>query len=107
MTKDKGFKIAVPTHDTDIKQGKVSTVTITLERGDYFKEDVDLQIQASEGLSIYPTYIMVKGSDNPKVQLRIATTRDTALGSYLVSVKGTPKTGEPTSKAFTVTVNAP
>jgi uncharacterized membrane protein len=107
MTKDKGFKIAVPTRDTDIKQGKVSTVTITLERGDYFKEDVDLQIEASEGLSIYPTNIMVKGSDTPDVQLRIATTTDTALGSYLVTVKGIPKTGEPTSTSFTVKVVAP
>ncbi|MFC1763031.1 hypothetical protein ACFL6U_13240 [Planctomycetota bacterium] len=107
MTEDKGFKIAVPTRDTEIKQGEVSSVTVTLERGDFFKEAVDLQIQASEGISIYPTDIQVKGSDNPNVQLRIATNKDTALGSYLVSVKGTPKTGEPTSKAFTVKVVSP
>jgi hypothetical protein len=107
MTKDQGFKIAVPTRDTAIEQGKVSTLTITLERGDYFKEDVELQIQASEGLSIYPTTIRVKGSDSPDVQLRIATTTNTALGSYLVTVMGIPKTGEPTSKAFTVKVVLP
>ncbi len=38
---------------------------------------------------------------------RITTTKDTALGAYRVSVKGTPKTGVPTSTAFTVKVVAP
>jgi uncharacterized membrane protein len=107
MTKGVGFTIAVPTFDTDVKQGQTQNVTVSLERGDYFKQDVKLQIETSTGLSIYPTDILVKASESPAVQLRIATTRDTALGSYLVSVKGTPKTGEPTSTAFTVKVVAP
>jgi uncharacterized membrane protein len=107
MTKDVGFKIAVPTSDTDVKQGDVRSVTISLRRGEYFKQDVRLQIEASEGVSIYPAEILVKASESPDVQLRIATTRNTALGSYLVSVKGTPKTGEPTSTAFTVKVVEP
>jgi len=107
MTKDVGFKIAVPTFDTDVKQGEVQTVTVSLERGDYFKQDVKLQIETSTGISIYPTDILVKASESPDVQLRIASTKDTALGSYLVSVKGTPKTGEPTSTAFTVKIVAP
>ena len=107
MTEDVGFKIAVPTYDTEIKQGEVHTVTISLHRGKYFKQGVTLQIQASDGISVYPTDILVKGSESPDLQLRIATTRDTALGSYLVSVKGTPRTGEPTSTAFTVKVVGP
>ena len=107
MTKDVGFKIAVPTFDTDVKQGEVRAVTVSLERGDYFKQEVKLQIQASKGISVEPTEVLVKASDSPDVQLRIATTKDTALGAYHVSVKGTPKTGEPTSTAFTVKVLAP
>jgi uncharacterized membrane protein len=107
MTKEVGFKIAVPTSDTDIKQGDVRSVAISLKRGEYFKQDVRLQIEASEGVSIYPAEILLKASESPDVQLRIATTRNTALGAYLVSVKGTPKTGEPTSTAFTVKVVAP
>ena len=107
MTKDVGFKIAVPTFDTDVKQGEVRAVTVSLHRGEYFKQEVKLQIQASEGISVDPTDILVKASESPDVQLRIATTKDTALGAYLVTVKGTPKTGEPTSTAFTVKVVAP
>ena len=107
MTKDVGFKIAVPTFSTEIKQGQTQNVTLSLERGDYFKQDVKLQIEASKGIRVDPTKVLIKASESADVQLRIATTRDTALGSYHVSVKGTPETGEPTSVGFTVKVIAP
>jgi len=107
MTEDVGFKILVPTGDTDVKQGEVRNITISLQRGENFKRGVKLEIKASEGISVYPTETFIKGSDTPDIQLRIASTRDTALGAYLVSVKGIPKTGEPTSIAFTVKVVTP
>jgi uncharacterized membrane protein len=105
--KDEGFKISVPTGDTNVKQGEVRAVTVSLHRGEYFKQDVKLQIQASKGISIDPTDVLVQASESPDVQLRIATTKDTALGAYHVTVNATPKTGKPTSAAFTVTVVAP
>ena len=107
MTKDVGFKIAVPTFDTEVKQGEVRAVTVSLRRGESFKQDVSLEVQASEGINVEPTDILVKASASPDVQLRIAATKNTALGAYRVSVNDTPKTGEPTSTAFTVTVVAP
>jgi len=107
MTKDVGFKIAVPTFSTEIKQGQTQTVTVSLERGDYFKQDVKLQIEASTGISVDPTKVMVKASDKPDVQLRITAPKDAALGVYRVSVKGTPETGEPTSTVFNVEVVSP
>jgi uncharacterized membrane protein len=107
VSKGEGFKLAVPTFDTDIKQGEVRAVTVSLQRGAYFKQDVKVQIQASKGISVDPTNVLVKASESPDIQLRIATTKDTALGAYRVSVKGTPITGEPTSTAFTVKVVAP
>jgi uncharacterized membrane protein len=107
MTKDAGFKIAVPTLDTTVQQGDVRAVTVSLQRGAYFKQDVRLQIEASDGISVGPTDILVKASESPEVQVRIATTNNTALGAYIVSVTGTPKTGESTSTAFTVKVVAP
>ena len=107
MAKDEGFKITVPTFDTNVKQGEVRAVTVSLQRGAYFKQDVKLQIQASKGISVDPTEVLVKASESPDVQLRITTTKDTALGAYRVSVKATPPTGEPTSTAFTVKVVAP
>jgi len=107
MTKDVGFKIAVPTYDTDVKQGEIRAVEVSLVRGSYFKEDVMLQMLTTDGISVEPTAVLIKANESPDVQLRITTTRDTALGSYHVSVKGTPETGEPTSTAFTVKIVSP
>ena len=101
------FKISVPYFDTKVKQGEVKNVTVSLKRGEYFKQDVKLQIKASAGISVDPTYVLVKASDKPDVQLRISVAKDSALGGYLVSVTGTPTTGEPASTDFNVKVVAP
>ena len=107
VLKGEGFKIAVPTFDIEIKQGEVQNVTISLERGESFKQDVKLEIEAAKGISIDPAKVLVKASDKPDVQLRITAPKDAALGVYRVSVKGTPKTGEPTSTEFNVRVVTP
>lgn len=107
MTKHVGFKIAVPTFDTKIKQGQTQYATVSLKRGDYFKQDVKLQIEASTGISVEPTSVMIKASDKPDVQLTIAAAQNAALGEYGIRVMGTPETGEPTSTVFTVKVVSP
>jgi uncharacterized membrane protein len=107
MTKDVGFKIATPTFSTDIKQGQSQNITVSLERGDNFKQDVKLEIESSKGISIEPTSVIIKSSDKPEVQLKIAAAQNAALGEYRVSVKGIPKTGESTSMEFKMKVIAP
>ncbi len=108
MTKDVGFKIAVPTFGTEIKQGEVQSVTISLERGDYFKQDVEFQIQASTpGISVEPTSILIKSSGKPEVPIRITVPENAPIGDYIIYVKGEPETGEPTSTVFTVNVVSP
>ena len=104
---DEGFKIAVPTFTTEIKQGETLNVTISLERGKYFKQDVKLQIEATKGIGIDPTSFIIKASDKPDVQLRIAAAQNAAIGEYSVSVRGIPKTGGSTSTSFTVKVVSP
>ena len=101
---EEGFKIGVPSTETDVKQGQLQTVTISLQRGDYFKQDVSLDIKTTAGITIQPATIMVKAGDSPDVQLQILATKDAALGECRVSVVGTPATGEPTSADFNVMV---
>ena len=104
---DEGFKVAVPTFGTEIKQGEVQSVTISLERGAYFKQDVKFFIKPAKGISVEPIDVIVKASDKPEVQLRITVPKNAALGVYRVYVKGTPKTGAPTSTEFNVKVVSP
>jgi uncharacterized membrane protein len=107
MTRDVGFKIAVPTFSTAVKQGETQNVTVSLERGDHFKRDVKLEIKASPGISVEPTKVVVKASDTPDVQLQVSAAKDAAIGEYRISVVGIPKTGESTSTEFNVMVVAP
>ena len=107
MTKDAGFKIAVPAFSTAVKQGQTQNVTVSLERGAYFKQDVTLHSETSGGVSVDPASVMIEAGDKPDVQLKITAAQDAALGKYRVSVTGNPNTGESTSAVFIVKVVSP
>src|SRR5580765_266854 len=107
MAKDEGFKIVVPSSDTEIKQGEVQTVVVSLQRGEFFKRGVKLEIKPSKGISVDPTNAQVKASAKPDVQVRITAAKDAAIGAYRVYVTGKPESGEPTSVEFNVKVVAP
>jgi uncharacterized membrane protein len=107
MSGGEGFKIGTPALTTTIKQGETASVTISLNRGEYFKRDVTLEIKASKGISVEPTQALVRGNEKPDVSLRITAAKDANLGEYKIFVKGTPQTGEATSTEFTVKVVSP
>ena len=107
VVKDEGFRIGVPSSDTQVKQGEMQTVIVSVKRDSFFRQDVKLLIKVPSGISIEPASVTVKASDKPDVQFRIAAPKDAALGEYPVVVKGTPETGAPTSVGFTVKVIAP
>jgi uncharacterized membrane protein len=101
---DEAFSITVPSSST-VKQGAESTIVATLNRGDYFKQDVQLTITA-DGIGVSPTRIMIRASDSPEVSIKVMTDKDTALGKYRVTVKGTPTAGQPASTICIVEVVA-
>jgi uncharacterized membrane protein len=107
MSGGEGFTIGTPTLDTKIKQGDTGSVTISLNRGEYFKRDVTLEIKASKGISVEPTKALVRGSEKPDVNLRITAAKDADLGAYKIYLTGTPETGQATSTEFTVKVVSP
>jgi uncharacterized membrane protein len=102
-----GFKIDTPVFATTIKQGETESVKISLNRGEYFKRDVTLEIKASNGISVEPTHAVVKASEKPDVNLRVTAPKDAPLGEYKIFIKGTPATGEATATEITVKVVTP
>ncbi len=107
IAKDEGFKIIVPRMDARIKQGETRNVAVSLKRGGLFKQDVELRFDVPAGISVEPSSVTVKASDKSEFHLRVSAGKNTAIGKYMISVTGTPKTGNPTSAAFTVKVAAP
>ncbi|OGV36561.1 MAG: hypothetical protein A2020_10180 [Lentisphaerae bacterium GWF2_45_14] len=98
------FSIIVPS-STTVKQGDETTVTVSLKRGAYFKQDVKLDIEAN-GIGVKPNYVLIKASDVPDAKIRVIVGASAALGEYRVSVKGTPTTGNATSAVLIVKVVA-
>jgi uncharacterized membrane protein len=107
MSKDEGFKIQVPMLATEIKQGDRQTISVTLHRAEFFKQDVRLESKASQGITVTPASVLVKASGAPEVALQIAVPKEAALGEYRVYLKGTPETGQPASIEIKVKVVAP
>ena len=104
VPQDEGFSITIPTSIT-VKQGASMAVAVSLARGAYFKQDVELDIAVKPaGISVIPTDVLVKASEKPDVELQIVAAREAALGDYRVTVTATPETGKPTAAEFTVTV---
>lgn len=99
------FSITVPSSVTLI-QGATQPITISLDRGSDFKQDVMLNIKAN-GISVMPTSILVKAGDKPDVQVQVTAVKDAALGNYTLSVRAIPAFGNPTSAVCTVTVATP
>ncbi len=105
LPQDKEFTVVVPTHST-VKQGESIPVKIALNRGSFFKRNVQLEIN-TEGIDVTPDKVLVKASELPEAQIQIAAPRDAALGEYRVYINATPTAGKTTSTEFTVKVVAP
>ncbi len=103
----RSFKIAVPAK-VSLSQGETKTVTVSLDRGDFFKRDVRLTMQVSgQGVQVQPSQTVVQADQPGEVQVRVSADTNAAIGEYRVRVVGTPEQGAPTSVSFPVQVSAP
>jgi uncharacterized membrane protein len=107
LSADEGFRLDTPFFTTNITQGDRKTVTVSVDRDKYFKEDVRLQAESSPGISVDPTDVLVRADESADVQFQISAAEDAALGEYIVRVKGTPETGQSTSTEIKVKVVSP
>lgn len=101
---DESFSMTVPSSVT-VKQGDEANIDVFLNRGAFFKRDVQLDLKAN-GISLSPTSILVRASDKPDVKIHVTASKTAAIGEYRVAVLGTPSTGQPASTVFIVKVIA-
>jgi len=107
MMRDEGFRIAVPTFSTQVKQGELQTITVSLKRDSNFKQDVKLQIKTSKGITVEPASVTIRRAKSRICNSRLERPRTRLSASTLLLLHGIPETGEPTSVGFTVDVVAP
>jgi uncharacterized membrane protein len=102
------FKVVVPAMATDVKQGELQTIKVSIERGEGFKQAVKLEVKApsGSGLQVDPSSTTVQPGDKGDVQLKITAAKDASLGSVQIMLKGTPDKGDAVEIEFKVTVSA-
>jgi uncharacterized membrane protein len=100
------FRVAVPALATDIKQGELQTVRVTLERGAGFQQRVKLEWKAPAGIQVEPADATVQPSDKGDVQLKVTVAADAPIGEHKIQVKATPDKGEATETEIKITVSA-
>lgn len=106
---DNTFKLNPPSGTTDIKQGHTKEITISVNRGKDFKQNVKLTLSTdAKGLTIKPDTAEVKSTDTAtSLKFTLDAAKDADIGEHKVTVKGTPETGTSTETSFNVKVAAP
>jgi uncharacterized membrane protein len=98
------FKLGTPLTSTNLKQGEKKEVTITIDRGDAFKDNVQLKFETPKGLKVSPDNAAIKAGDK-EVKVHVEADKDAPLGDHAITVNGTPDKGAATSVPLKITVD--
>lgn len=101
---DRTFNLTVPHMSTTLHQGESKEVSIGIERGKNFEEDVTLKFaDGPKGVTLDSANpVILHGSTEAKVTLK--ATDDASLGDFTVKVTGHPDKGGDATNEFKITV---
>ncbi len=99
------FSLTVPIMATSIKQGESKKITIGIDRGKNFDQDVKVSFKnVPEGIVIERASFTIKHSDeDAKVTLKAVN--NAAVGEFTVQVTGKPSSGADSSSEMKINVN--
>lgn len=101
---DDSFKVKAPALPTVLKQGDRETVTVTLDRGPDFKQNVKMEAQSSKGLKVSLANTTINNKDKADVAVTVEADSAAPIGDHVVKIIATPDTGVATSVDFKVKV---
>ena len=101
---DNTFNLSVPHMSTTLHQGETKEVSIGIERGKNFEEDVTLKFaDGPKGVTLDSANpVIMHGDTEAKVTLK--ATDDASLGDFTVKVTGHPTKGADATNEFKITV---
>jgi len=98
------FKLSVPMTSTSLKQGEVKEVTIGIDKGKNFSEDVELTFTGQpNGVSFEPAKATLKASEK-EVKVKVKAAEMAAEGKHTITVTGKPSKGAEAASKFDITV---
>jgi uncharacterized membrane protein len=102
---DRTFTLSVPTLSTNVKQGETKAVSIGINRGKNFDQDVTLKLSGiPQGVTIVPAEPMIKHGEED-IEVKVTAAADAALGDFTIKVLGHPATGADAATDLKLTVS--
>jgi len=87
------FTLTAPQLSTHLKQGESKDISISMNRGKNFDDDVTLTFtDIPKGLTVTPAGSVIKHGDK-ETHLTFAAAADAALGDFTIKVTGHPSKG--------------
>lgn len=103
---ENSFTLSVPVLASAVQQGRSTEVTIGIERGKNFQDDVALNFaDLPQGTSIEPADPVIKHSEKD-VKVTFSATDDAAIGDYTLKLTGHPTKGADAQVDFKLKVAA-
>jgi len=106
-TADNTFRLKVPATEMSIKQGETKELSIGLDRGTGFNQDVELRFEnLPPGVTVTPSSGNLPASEKEPWKVMVSAAANAALGHQKITVVGKPTTGDSTSTTVNIEVKA-
>jgi hypothetical protein len=102
---DDTFTLTLPGTETEITAGGEETVTIDVNRGDEFHQEVSISLDVPEGLSVDPASPQAS-AETDEVSIVVKAAPDAAPGRHTINVTGKPTAGDTATGSFVVVVSS-
>jgi uncharacterized membrane protein len=103
-TADSTFTLDVPNLSTSIKQGETKVITIGINRGKNFDQNVTLKLEnLPNGLTASPSSPVINRGEK-EVKFNVTASTEAAIGDFVIKVHGDPATGADAHSEFKVSV---
>ena len=90
---ENSFNLSTPTLATRLKQGEAKEVTVSIQRGKNFDQNVTLKFEGMpDGVAIDPASPTIKHGDK-EAKVNVKAADNAAVGDFTVKVMGHPKEG--------------
>jgi hypothetical protein len=100
------FKLELPTGAKNIEAGKSDTVSIGIDRGDNFTQDVTVSFMPPPGVTVDPSETTIR-SDASEVEVTIRVDPSAQIGEQTISVSGSAGSGPPATGDLKIEITKP
>jgi hypothetical protein len=99
------FTLKTTRGEVDLKRGERKEISISVDRGSNFNQQVELQLKAPHGLNVTPETVTIPANAT-EAKITIEAEPDAPVGKVSIEAAGVPATGRSTALKIPIEVHA-